>query len=38
LREITCGDFEPSLHPGQTLRAFAPRVTWLADREAAAQL
>jgi 6-phosphogluconolactonase len=38
LREITCGDFEPCLHPGQTLRAFAPRVTWLADREAAAQL
>jgi 6-phosphogluconolactonase len=38
LREIACGEFDPSLHPGQTLRAFAPRVTWLADREAAAQL
>ncbi len=38
LREITCGDFQPSRHPGQTLRAFASRVTWLADREAAAQL
>ena len=38
LREIACGDFQPALHPGQTLRAFASRVTWLADREAAAQL
>ena len=38
LREITCGEFTPALHPGQTLRAFASRVTWLADREAAAQL
>ena len=38
LREIACGEFQPALHPGQTLRAFAPRVTWLADQEAAAQL
>ena len=38
LREIACGEFDSSVHPGQTLRAFAPRVTWLADREAAAQL
>jgi len=38
LRAIAHGAFEPSLHPGQVLRAFAPRVTWLADREAAAQL
>jgi 6-phosphogluconolactonase len=38
LREIACGEFSPALHPGQTLRAFASRVTWLADREAAAQL
>jgi 6-phosphogluconolactonase len=38
LREIAHGAFQPSLHPGQTLRAFAPRVTWLADLEASAQL
>lgn len=38
LREIAHGAFEPSLHPGQVLRAFAPRVTWLADQEAAAGL
>ena len=38
LREIAHGAFQPALHPGQTLRAFAPRVTWLADQEAAAQL
>ncbi|NBN94255.1 MAG: hypothetical protein EBV31_01275 [Verrucomicrobia bacterium] len=38
LREITCGAFEPQLHPGQVLRAHASKVTWLADREAAAGL
>lgn len=38
MREIAHGAFEPALHPGQALRAFAPRVTWLADREAAASL
>ena len=38
LRAIARGEHQPSLHPGQTLRAFAPRVTWLADSEAAAQL
>ena len=38
LREIAHGVFQPALHPGQTLRAFASRVTWLADQEAAAGL
>ena len=38
LREIAHGAFQPSLHPGQTLRAFASRVTWLADQDAAAGL
>ena len=38
LREIAHGAFAPSLHPGQVLRAHAARVTWLADREAAAGL
>lgn len=38
LREITCGAFEPRLHPGQVLRTHASKVTWLADREAAAGL
>ena len=38
LREITGGVYEPKLHPGQVLRSLAGRVTWLADREAAAQL
>jgi 6-phosphogluconolactonase/glucosamine-6-phosphate isomerase/deaminase len=38
LREIAHGELSPSAHPGQVLRAFAPRVTWLVDREAAAQL
>ena len=38
LREIACGDFAPKAHPGQVLREHAPRVTWLADQEAAAGL
>ncbi|MFM8549201.1 MAG: 6-phosphogluconolactonase [Verrucomicrobiota bacterium] len=38
LREIACGEFQPARHPGQTLRAFASRVTWLAEQDAAAQL
>jgi 6-phosphogluconolactonase len=38
LYEITRGAFAPSLHPGQVLRAWAPRVTWLADQDAAARL
>lgn len=38
LREIACGTYAPQLHPGQALRAHARRVTWLADREAAAGL
>lgn len=38
LREISCGDHQPALHPGQVLREVAPRVTWLADQEAAAGL
>ena len=38
LRAIAHGGFQPSRHPGQALRAFAPRVTWLADEEAAALL
>ena len=38
LREITHGAFSPQLHPGQVLRAYAGRVTWLADRAAAALL
>jgi 6-phosphogluconolactonase len=38
LREIAHGNFTPSLHPGQVLRAHASRVTWLADQAAAALL
>jgi 6-phosphogluconolactonase len=38
LRAITAGAFDPAGHPGQVLRAYAVRVTWLADQEAAAQL
>jgi 6-phosphogluconolactonase len=38
LRAIAHGDFAPSLHPGQVLRAHAGRVTWLADQAAAALL
>ncbi len=38
LREIACGAYEPKRHPGQVLREHAPRVTWLADQEAAAGL
>jgi 6-phosphogluconolactonase len=38
LRAITSGAYEPKAHPGQILRAYAERVTWLADQEAAAAL
>ena len=38
LREITHGEFAPSAHPGQVLRAHSSRVTWLADQPAAALL
>ncbi len=38
LRAIAHGEFAPKLHPGQVLRAHAPKVTWLADQEAAAGL
>jgi 6-phosphogluconolactonase len=38
MRAIAHGEFAPQLHPGQVLRAYADRVTWLSDREAAAQL
>ena len=38
LREITHGSFAPALHPGQVLRAYASRVTWLADQAPASLL
>ena len=38
LREISHGEFAPSAHPGQVLRAHSSRVTWLADQPAAALL
>jgi len=38
LYEIVRGPFAPARHPGQVLRAFAPRVTWLADLAAASRL
>jgi 6-phosphogluconolactonase len=38
LRAIAHGEFAPNLHPGQVLREHAPKVTWLADSEAAAGL
>lgn len=38
LREIAHGNFDPSLYPGQVLRAHASRVTWLADLDAASLL
>ena len=38
LREIAHGAFAPALHPGQVLRAYASRVTWLADQESASLL
>lgn len=38
LRAIAHGEFAPQLHPGQVLREHAPKVTWLADPEAAAGL
>lgn len=38
MHEIAHGAYQPALHPGQVLRALAPRVTWLADQEAAAKV
>lgn len=38
LRAIAHGEFAPSAHPGQVLRAYSKRVTWLADQPAAALL
>jgi len=38
LLSICAGAFDPSLHPGQVLRALAHKVTWLADAEAASAL
>lgn len=38
LKSIIHGDYKPSLHPGQLLRAYAPKVTWLVDAEAASLL
>jgi 6-phosphogluconolactonase len=38
LHEIARGAYAPAKHPGQVLRAFAPRVTWLADLDAASRL
>jgi 6-phosphogluconolactonase len=35
---ITCGDFAPKNHPGQLLRSYAHKVTWLADADAASSL
>ena len=38
LLSVCAGDYNPALHPGQTLRALAHKVTWLADAEAASAL
>ena len=38
LQAVAAGGFAPAQHPGQVLRAFAPRVTWLADSAAASLL
>jgi 6-phosphogluconolactonase len=38
LLSVCAGEYDPSQHPGQVLRAFAHKVTWLADAEAAAAL
>jgi len=38
LREVCEGVWAPSTHPGQVLRAWSSKVTWLADAEAAALL
>lgn len=38
LRAVTSGEPDAAQHPGQVLRALAPRVTWLADQEAASLL
>ena len=38
LRAVCEGDLAPTTHPGQVLRAWSAKVTWLADEEAAALL
>ena len=38
LKSILQDEYNPSLHPGQILRAYAPNVTWLVDAEAASLL
>jgi len=38
LRAVCEGDLAPATHPGQVLRAWSAKVTWLADEEAAALL